>query len=158
MALARENPLAYNGWAKAMTTADAEKKEQEWMYREMPPKNQSLNNWVKRTTVIPDGPPPGDPAYEFECPAQAWIALVEACRLEHVSERRDMVLSVMELAKNSHWTEELYQEELHLLDVEYGGDTQELSSPEVSQAPSNPCATCGVDTGSDRMFCAKHDE
>ncbi len=134
--------MAYNGWAKMASKVDVGSDAESDL---MP-------------QPIPVGPPPGDPDYEFECPAASWIALVEACRLEYVSERNQMVMKIMFLAKNSHWTDQLYQEELHLLDVEYGGDTEELSEPEVSRPPSNPCATCGVDTGSYRMFCDKHDE
>lgn len=148
MASPRDDPLSYNGWAKACKNMDEIFSD----YKEDASEGSSPQR------PIPNGPPPGDPAYEFECPAQSWISLVEACQLERLNERRDMMMALLSLAKNSHWTEELYQEELHLLDVEYGGDTQELSSPEVSQAPHNPCATCGVDTGSDRMFCDKHAE
>ncbi len=144
MAAPREDPLAYNGWAQMASKMDMMSDPEEDAASDLMPQ------------PIPVGPPPGDPDYEFECPAASWIALVEACRLEYVSERNLMVMKIMFLAKNSHWTDALYQEELHLLDVEYGGDTQELSSPEVSQPPHNPCATCGVDTGSDRMFCDKH--
>ncbi len=138
MASPRDDPLSYNGWAKAC-------KNMEEVFSD-----------YKEDADSEVAFPPGE--YEFECPAQSWISLVEACQLERLNERRDMMMNLLSLAKNSHWTEKLYQEELHLLDVEYGGDTQELSSPEVSQAPSNPCATCGVDTGSDRMFCDKHAE
>ncbi len=150
MAGPREDPLAYNGWAKdaaAQVPLDAYEVGSQG-------KGPGLGRALKRQP-IPVGPPPGDPDYEFECPAEAWISLVEACRLEFVKERTAMVQKMLFLAKNSHWTDQLYQEELHLLDVEYGGDFDE---PEVSQPPSNPCATCGVDTGSDRMFCDSHDE
>ncbi len=140
MASPRGDPLAYNGWAKACGKMD-----------------KVFSDYKEEADAESDAAfPPGE--YEFECPAQSWISLVEACQLERLNERRDMMMNLLSLAKNSHWTDKLYQEELHLLDVEYGGDTQELSSPEVSQAPHNPCATCGVDTGSDRMFCDKHAE
>ncbi len=146
----REDPLAYNGWARNAKNVDAILERQ----KEEGSQGNNAPGLGHARHPIPVGPPPGDPAYEFECPAEAWISLVEACRLEFVKERTAMVHKMLFLAKNSHWTDQLYQEELHLLDVEYGGDFE----PEVSQPPSNPCATCGVDTGSDRMFCESHDE
>ncbi len=145
--------MAYNGWAKT-----AQKLNNTYTYWHPMSKGEELK---LNLPPIPVGPPPGDVDYEFECPADSWIALVEACRIERLNDRKAMVQKLLFLAKNSHWTVRLYEEELHLLDAEWGGDTQPLDGeeePAVSQAPSNPCATCGVDTGSDRMFCAKHDE
>ncbi len=145
MSAPREDPLAYNGWAK---------------------KAQQLKTTIMASDAESDLMPPPmtdqkseqDQDYEFECPAASWIALVEACRLEYVSERNQMVVKIMFLAKNSHWTDELYQAELELLDDEYGGPIEEEPELLVSPPPHNPCATCGVDTGSDRMFCEKHAE
>ncbi len=125
MAAPREDPLAYNGWAKMASSlafgdelgvSDGE-------------------SVLSRRHVLGEGPN-GPPEYEFENPAEAWITLVEACRIEFEEERRLMVLKLMFLAKNSHWTDELYQTELELLDDEYGGPTEPISPEEcaVSQA------------------------
>lgn len=112
MSAPREDPLAYNGWAnhaaQLKTTIMASDADSDLM----PP-------------PIPVGPGEDDPGYEFENPAESWIALVEACRLEYVSERNNMVMKIMFLAKNSHWTNDLYQTELELLDDEYGGPIEE---------------------------------
>ncbi len=147
----RGNPLSYNRWARGQAKKTANKYEY-WEPSEIEPELK-LN-----LPPIPVGSDESDPGYEFECPAQSWISLVEACRVEAINERRDAVLKVMFLAKNSHWTQTLYEEELHLLDAEYGGDLEQEGDPLVSPPPCNPCATCGVDTGSDRMFCESHDE
>ncbi len=148
MATPRGDPLAYNRWAKG--ASKVKDKYEYWEPEEIEPEME-LNH-----PPTLEGSADEDPAYEFECPAQSWIALVEACRVEAINERRDAVLKVMFLAKNSHWTQVLYEEELHLLDTEYGGPIDAESDLLVSPPPSNPCATCGVDTGSDRMFCEAH--
>ncbi len=66
---------------------------------------------------------PNEPEYEFENPAQAWISLVEACRIADIDCRKTAVTIMLNEAKNSHWTEELYDAELELMDdeSEYGG-------------------------------------
>ncbi len=60
------------------------------------------------------------PDYEFENPAQAWVSLVEACHLEHQEARKIAAQKFIFLAKNSHWTQQLYDEELNMMDVEWG--------------------------------------
>ncbi len=66
------------------------------------------------------------PEFEFEDPATMWIELVHACRLEP-SERRKAVERCLVEARNSHWTDELWAEELAICagdpNVEWGGDT-----------------------------------
>ncbi len=63
--------------------------------------------------------------YEFEDPASMWMELVEACRLEP-TKRRAAVERVLIEARNSHWTPELWAEELALCagdpDVDWGTD------------------------------------
>lgn len=60
--------------------------------------------------------------YEFEDPAEAWIELVYACRVESEGDRRGAINRCLLVARNSHWTQELWREELELAEVEYGGD------------------------------------
>ncbi len=85
---------------------------------------------------------PNEPEYEFEDPAQAWIALVEACRILDVDKRKQALTIMLNEAKSSHWSEELYDTELELQGswegnpnpAEYGGpfpgdsDTEEQLS------------------------------
>ncbi len=47
-----------------------------------------------------DGPDP----HLLEDPAEAWISLVEACRIEDVAIRRSMVNTIILKARKSHWT------------------------------------------------------
>ncbi len=98
MTAPREDPLAYNRWAKMSGKEE------------------------------PDTQPPdfvSDDDDEFEDPAQAWIALVEACHIADLNTRKKEVQMMIFHAKNSHWTGALYESELELLNdevsVEYGG-------------------------------------
>ncbi len=52
------------------------------------------------------------PEFEFEDPASMWIALVDACRAPDASARRSGVERCLIEARNSHWTKELWAEEL----------------------------------------------
>ncbi len=154
MAAPREDPLAYNGWATA--AADMEPV----LDNKALPGSQGKGLGASRKQPLEI---PVDDSYEFECPAESWVCLVEACRLEREESRRDMVSKMLFLAKNSHWTEVLYQNELELLDDEYGGycggGEEALTHPECPSPPvSMPCATCGVDTGNEHNFCDRHAE
>ncbi len=74
--------------------------------------------------------------YEFEDPARCWIDLVEATRILNEDKRKQAVYVLLSEAKNSHWTHQLYDDELELQQdtVEYGGefeqDTEPYSDPE----------------------------
>ncbi len=76
--------------------------------------------------------------YEFEDPARCWIDLVEATRELNVVKRKQAVYVLLNEAKNSHWTHQLWDTELELQQdtVEYGGefeqeqDTEPYSDPE----------------------------
>ncbi len=61
--------------------------------------------------------------YEFEDPGQAWVGLCEAARLVDVPKRTEAIKMFLNLAKNSHWDQLLYDTELDLaaVDSEYGG-------------------------------------
>ncbi len=61
--------------------------------------------------------------YEFEDPAQAWISLCEATRLLDTEKRAEACRMMVNLARNSHWDQQLYDTELELeaADAEYGG-------------------------------------
>ncbi len=74
--------------------------------------------------------------YEFENPAQSWISLVEACHLAELNLRKQAAQKFIFLAKNSHWTQELYQAELEQLDAEYGGSFD--SEPEEDDGGYGP--------------------
>jgi len=87
---------------------------------------------------------------EFEDPAQAWIALVEACHIADLNTRKKEVQLMIFHAKNSHWTGELYDSELELLNdevsVEYGGpaDAHTLNARTKVTARANTymCPVC----------------
>ncbi len=68
------------------------------------------------------------PEYEFEDPASWWINLVIACRCEPELRRAAVETCLVE-ARNSHWTEELWAEELAICTedpgIEWGGDVPE---------------------------------
>ncbi len=87
---------------------------------------------------------------EFEDPAQAWIALVEACHIADLNTRKKEVQLMIFHAKNSHWTEALYESELELLhdevSVEYGGpaDAHTLQArTKVTARATVYCPFCG---------------
>ncbi len=64
----------------------------------------------------------GQPEYEFEEPAEMWIDLVAACHIQDATKRQEQVMFFLNVAKNSHWTEELAQAEaLADRDVDYTG-------------------------------------
>ncbi len=66
-----------------------------------------------------------DEQYEFEDPIEAWIDLCEACRIVDVDLRNKAVMNYLNLAKNSHWTHELMEQQiLQDEDVDYAGDAQ----------------------------------
>ncbi len=77
-----------------------------------------------------------DIEYEFEDPARCWIDLVEATRNLNENKRKGAVYAMLAEAKNSHWTHQLWDDELELQQdtVEYGGefeqDTEPYSDPE----------------------------
>ncbi len=72
--------------------------------------------------------------YEFEDPAGSWIDLVNACRLDGEVARRSAINRCLLVARNSHWNERLWQEEVELAEVEYGGDLGEsdMTEPNTS--------------------------
>ncbi len=81
------------------------------------------------------------PEYEFEDPAQAWIALVEACRILDVDKRKQALTVCLNEAKNSHWSEYLYDTELDLeaCTAEYGGPFPgEPNYPDGSEPDTEP--------------------
>ncbi len=110
MTAPREDPLAYNRMAALNASSDA-----------MPPGKEEPD------TQPPDYLTGSDD--EFEDPAQAWIALVEACHIADLNTRKKEVQLMIFHAKNSHWTEQLYESELELLNdevtVEYGGPNRD---------------------------------
>lgn len=60
--------------------------------------------------------------YEYEDPATAWIALVEAAHEPDLDTRKRRVAQCLFEAKNSHWTLELWRDLCEAAeDVEYGG-------------------------------------
>lgn len=66
-----------------------------------------------------------DDQYEFEDPIEAWIDLCEACRITDEGARKLAVMNFLNLAKNSHWTHELMEQQmLQDEDVDYAGDAQ----------------------------------
>ncbi len=66
-----------------------------------------------------------DEQYEFEDPIEAWIDLCEACRVTDVNLRKDAVTMYLNLAKNSHWTHKLMEQQmLQDEDVDYAQDAQ----------------------------------
>ena len=48
----------------------------------------------------------------FEDPADAWLELVEACRIVNETTRKSQVARMIFIAKNSQWTRELWKQEL----------------------------------------------
>ncbi len=102
----------------------------------------------------PDTQPPdfqSDDDDEFEDPAQAWIALVEACHIADLNTRKKEVQLMIFHAKNSHWTVDLYESELELLNdevsVEYGGpaDAHTLNArTKVTARAGVICPFCGM--------------
>ncbi len=72
--------------------------------------------------------------YEFEDPAGSWIDLCNACRLEGEVARRSAVHRCLLVARNSHWTEALWAEEVELAEVEYGGDLGESDMTEPADS------------------------
>ncbi len=80
------------------------------------------------TTVAISGSQPkmasqgGEPEYEFEDPIESWIDLVEACRIEDMDKRKNQVTFFLNVAKNSHWTHVLFENQmLQDEDVDYTG-------------------------------------
>ncbi len=69
--------------------------------------------------------------YEYEDPARAWIDLVEATRILNETKRKHAVWELLNEAKNSHWTHQLYDTELELQQdtVEYGGNFEQATEP-----------------------------
>ncbi len=71
------------------------------------------------------------PEFEFEDPASMWIDLVHACRAPDAAARRHGVERCLIEARNSHWTKELWEEELAICagdqGVEWGTDTAAAS-------------------------------
>ncbi len=70
--------------------------------------------------------------YEFEDPGQAWVALVEACHLAEVKDRRQAVQELIFEAKNSHWTMVLWEAEQEVTQddtTEYGGPFEQQDWP-----------------------------
>ncbi len=66
-----------------------------------------------------------DEQYEFEDPIEAWIDLCEACRIGDEGARKIAVMNFLNLAKNSHWTHALMEQQiLQDEDVDYAGDAQ----------------------------------
>ncbi len=67
------------------------------------------------------------PEFEFEDPASSWVGLVQACRIKDPRARRAAVERCLVEARNSHWTQELWEEELAICagdqGVEWGTDT-----------------------------------
>ncbi len=83
----------------------------------------------------PDAKAEVETEYEFEDPARAWIDLVEATRILNETKRKQSVWVLLSEAKNSHWTHQLWDNEIELQQdtVEYGGsveDTEPYSDPE----------------------------
>ncbi len=64
-----------------------------------------------------------DSEYEFEDPARCWVDLVVATRILNENKRKEAVYTLLNEAKNSHWTHQLLDAELELQEdaVEYGG-------------------------------------
>ncbi len=68
---------------------------------------------------------------EFEHPVKAWIDLVEACHIEDADLRNKAVMNYLNLAKNSHWTHQLWEREVDQYeDVDYVGGEQDGSDTE----------------------------
>ncbi len=68
--------------------------------------------------------------YEFEDPAGSWIDLVNACRIDGEVARRSAINRCLLVARNSHWTERLWGEEVALAAVEYQSDLGESDMTE----------------------------
>lgn len=49
-----------------------------------------------------------DPKYDYEDPGVSWIHLVMATRILDHAERMDAITHLCIIAKNSHWTHELW--------------------------------------------------
>ncbi len=78
-----------------------------------------------------------DEEYEFEDPGQAWVALVDACHLAALGERRKAVQEMIFEAKNSHWTMSLWEAEQEATEedtTEYGGPFEQQEFPEDTVA------------------------
>ncbi len=74
-----------------------------------------------------------DEQYEFEDPIEAWIDLCEACRVVDVDLRNKAVMIYLNLAKNSHWTHELMEQQiLQDEDVDYAGGEQDAQTDSYS--------------------------
>ncbi len=77
----------------------------------------------------------GQPEYEFEEPAEMWIDLVAACHIPDATKRQEQVMFYLNVAKNSHWTEELAQAEaLADQDVDWTGQ-EDLSGGTADTEP-----------------------
>jgi hypothetical protein len=50
-----------------------------------------------------------EPEFDYEDPSLSWLELVKACHEPDHVERRQRVESMLALARNSHWTFELWQ-------------------------------------------------
>lgn len=60
--------------------------------------------------------------YHYEDPAVCWVSLVEATRDLDTAERKRRVAEWLFIAKNSHWTMELWKDLVEAEeDIEYGG-------------------------------------
>ncbi len=68
------------------------------------------------------------PQYEFEDPGEAWVALVEACRIPDINKRKHAVTLCLNEAKNSHWSLTLWNTEQELL-----SDTTDYAQSEYPQ-------------------------
>ncbi len=79
-----------------------------------------------------------DSTYEFEDPGEAWIALVEACRITDMDNRKRAVTVCLNEAKNSHWSVELWNSEQELLN-----DTVDYSASEQPEHPGGDYTPLG---------------
>lgn len=81
------------------------------------------------------------PQFEFEDPAECWIQLVLACHEAEIFERKQKVEAMLVEARNSHWTQELWAEELAQvcddMENEYGGPFQEQPPGDASEYPED---------------------
>ncbi len=91
--------------------------------------------------VLSDFKAPTKDLYEFEDPAQAWVGLCEATRLVDPDRRTEAMKIMLNLARNSHWNQDLFDTELELEAAggEYGGPFPgDEDFPEGSQADTEP--------------------
>ncbi len=77
--------------------------------------------------------------YEFENPGEAWIALVEACRIADIDNRKKAVTICLNEAKNSHWNVALWNSEQELIAdaVDYTGGDDQSEHPGSDYVPAS---------------------